>query len=92
MIPWLINKGYLKAVKEYTYIRIDEDSISEFNEEYVACSWIAKKLNSSSVRIRDCCTKNDVKLLEAKRKSNNSIQSFMRRESMEKIYRSIKSS
>lgn len=84
-IPWLVKQGFLSAVETNNALRIVEDTLLKFEQEFVSCAWIAKQIPTSSRAVVARCTQHGVELLLARRSGRESVQPFIKRADMSRL-------
>lgn len=84
-VHWLAKNKYLDAVDGKQYLRVSEESVNRFKNEFISCSEIAKNTGSSTRGIVYKCKKYKIKLEYARRKNGRSPQPFVNRSSISKI-------
>lgn len=81
----LVERGHLEGERSGRGVRVREESLRVFAEEFVSCAWVASELGTSSVRLQRLCRESALPLLEVERRLDGRLQPFMRRADLPSI-------
>jgi hypothetical protein len=77
-IPGLVSLGLLTGSNTGSSLRITDDSIEVFNQEYIALAWIAASENTSTEKLVRLCNENGIDRLLPPTKRKKVPQPFIR--------------
>lgn len=79
-IPGLLGLGLLRGRRTPKGLRLTEESIAEFNEQYVSLASIAKTIGTSSRALMSFCENRDIPMVVAQKECKKRTQAFVRAE------------